>query len=755
MVMRMIIIQCHFRNIIAVTFLLASTREHNFEGDKKMLKRLFAVTFCMLSMGLWSAEMTDPDIKEVLVFGTKTEKLKLPGSGIQIDPEELRRQDYSDLNQVITSAPGVYVREEDGFGLRPNIGIRGATSDRSQKITLMEDGVLITPAPYSAPAAYYITNASRLHAVEVLKGPSAIQAGPHTVGGAVNLITRPVPEQDLTEVEFTTGTDSFHKVAGAVGRAHDNFGFLFNALSYGSDGFKQLDGGGNTGFIRNDLNLKARWEPETKQKQSFTVKLGFADEDADETYLGLTDADSRRYPERRYPASELDRFESQHRQIHFNHSIEFTSKFHVDTKVYLNKFHRSWNKFSGFIDGPSAQNVLRDPDSYVRAYETLAGSRNSRVGYFTDLTIDVTDNNRKYSSRGVQFELKNVISAGSLDHNFKLGLRYHKDDVRRHHKQSSYLMLSGEMISDGIPRPYKTNNYARTEAVALFVANEVSWSNWTVNVGVRYEDIQGSVDNKLSDVVSKNDQTVTAPGLGIHKQLTESIGLLAGIYRGFSPSGPGKGGVKSEESTNVEYGFRYHSDGLLGELIWFRSDYDNLLGRCRASDSDCDIGQEFSGGDVKVRGLEMVAQGQFGFGDSYLLTGKLNYTYSESEFETSFFSQFSQWGLVREGDELPYIPKHVGRVQIGIENEQWYMDISLKHQHEMREEPGSGKISDGLKTDTLTQLDLSVTWSVNDATDLSLLVRNVTDKSAIVSHRPYGARPNLPRTILGRVKYRF
>ena len=137
------------------------------------------------------------------------------------------------------------------------------------------------------------------------------------------------------------------------------------------------------------------------------------------------------------------------------------------------------------------------------------------------------------------------------------------------------------------------------------------------------------------------------------------------------------------------------------------------------------------------------------------MTGKLNYTYSESEFETSFFSQFSQWGLVREGDELPYIPKHVGRVQIGIENEQWYMDISLKHQHEMREEPGSGKISDGLKTDTLTQLDLSVTWSVNDATDLSLLVRNVTDKSAIVSHRPYGARPNLPRTILGRVKYRF
>ena len=720
-----------------------------------MLKGVFVGFICVFSVGLWSTEIIDPDIREVLVFGTKAEKIKLPGSGIQIDSEELEKQDYSDLNQVISSAPGVYVREEDGFGLRPNIGIRGATSDRSQKITLMEDGVLITPAPYSAPAAYYITNASRLHAVEVLKGPSAIQAGPHTVGGAVNLVTRPVPTQDLTEVELTTGTDSFHKIAGSLGRVNDNFGFILNALSYGSDGFKQLDGGGSTGFIRNDVNFKARWELETKPKQSFTVKLGFAGEDADETYLGLTDSDSHWSPARRYPASKLDRFESQHRQIHFNHSIEFNPEVSVDTKIYFNKFHRSWNKFSGFIDGPSAQDVLRNPESYVSAYETLTGSRDSRVGYFTDLTIDVTDNNRKYTSHGIQFELNNIISMGSVDHNFKIGLRYHEDDVRRHHQQSSYLMLSGEMISDGISRPYKTNNYAQTEAIALFVANEVSWSDWTLNVGVRYEDIQGSVDNKLSDVVSSNEQTVTAPGLGVHKQLTGSLGLLAGVYKGFSPSGPGKSGVKSEESINVEYGFRFTSQEILGELIWFRSDYDNLLGRCRASDSDCDIGQEFSGGDVKVRGLELIVQSQFDLSDSHLVTGKLNYTYSESEFETTFFSQFSQWGLVREGDELPYIPKHVGRVQLGVESEKWSMDVSLKHQHEMREEPGSGDIAEGLKTDTLTQLDMSFTWFFNEATAFSLLVRNATDKSAIVSHRPYGARPNLPRTILGRVKYRF
>ena len=128
------------------------------------------------------------------------------------------------------------------------------------------------------------------------------------------------------------------------------------------------------------------------------IKAGFADEDADETYLGLTDSDFSENPHRRYPASQLDRFQSEHKQLHVHHSVAFNSDMDLKTKIYYNEYHRSWNKFDGFMDGPKAQDVLAEPTAYTSAYRVLQGIQDSSVGDFTDLTIDVTDNDREYLS---------------------------------------------------------------------------------------------------------------------------------------------------------------------------------------------------------------------------------------------------------------------------------------------------------------------------------------------------------------------
>lgn len=720
-----------------------------------MIRWVTRISLLMLFTSAGYADAQSAIVTEVLIVGTNDSKDKLPGSGIYIDAEQLEKHGYSDLNAIASQVPGVYVREEDGYGLRPNIGIRGATSDRSQKITLMEDGVLIAPAPYSAPAAYYITNPSRLHALEVLKGPSVIRSGPHTVGGAVNLLTRAVPAENRVEIDLMGGSDGYYKVEGAAAYVQGNFGLLLEGLSYGSDGFKELDDGGSTGFVRNDVNLKMQWTLNTLVPQTIVMKLGLADEDADETYLGLSDEDFETTSSRRYRASQLDRFQSEHQQLHVSYLLAIEDDLELSAKLYVNEFYRSWNKFSGFIDGPQAQDVLSNPSAYTSAYNTLTGQKDSLVGDFTDLTIDVTDNSREYRSQGLQIDLLQHKSFFGLTHAIRVGLRFHEDEVRRRHQLKGYLMRAGNLIYDEIPRTYKTDNFAHSAATALYVSDEIEWADWTFNLGVRHEDIRGRVDNFLTDGIAGNDQSITAPGIGLHRQLTERMSVFGGVYVGFSPSGPGKSGADAEESVNQEYGIRFIDGDKSAEMIAFRSDYDNLLGRCRASDSDCSIGEEFSGGQVEVEGIEVFGRGSWMVTDPLSLTMQLSYTYSDSAFKDTFFSQFSQWGLVRAGDELPYIPKHVGRLDVGVLTGQWAFDFAVKYQHQMREIPGSGAIQSALYADALTVVDVSVTRFVSDNLELKLSARNVSDTAKIVSHRPYGARPNAPRSLLGQVKYRF
>ena len=716
----------------------------------KYIKSILFFSALTASVALSSEEHNNVEIEELLILGTKAEKQKLAGSGISIDADLIEKQAYTDLNQIISLSPGVYVREEDGYGLRPNIGIRGATSERSQKITLMEDGVLIAPAPYAAPAAYYITNASRLYSLEVLKGPAAIAYGPHTVGGAVNMVTRPAQWSNSAEFSLTAGTDQFQKISANTEVVSGDTSWQFDALRYSSDGFKQLANGADTGFLRNDFNIKAHWKPQTELKQSLILKLGYADEDSSETYLGLTDLDLDIDPTQRYPASQLDHFVSEHSQIHLSHTIEFADDLQVNSKLYINRFDRSWNKFDGFIDGTNAKLVLQSPSENLDAYRVITGAQDSVEN---NLVLDVTDNAREYGSEGFQIDLAKQFDVGAFEHNLDLGIRYHHDYVDRNHQQKSYLMLAENLVSDEIERPAKVINRGQSDALAIYINDKVYYGDWTFNAGVRYEEIAGKLHNKQSGSKYQNSQYTLAPGVGGHFQLTENIGLLAGVYVGFSPAGPGKSGADPEESVNYEYGIRYNSGDFSAEAIGFFSDYKNLIGRCRASDANCNVGEEFNGGEVEIGGIELNTQMQYPLNDTIDFNSQVSFTYTETAFQNSFLSGFSQWNLVQKGDELPYLPQYAGRWQMGIGNGNWSVDAAVKYQHEMRELPGIGDLIPGKQTESLATLDLSFLWVASENIDYKLMIRNATNESAIVSHRPFGARPNLPRMILGQIRY--
>ncbi len=89
------------------------------------------------------------------VIGIKDYLTGIPGSADVIDRETLERSRVFTVNEALRKVPGVNVRDEEGLGLRPNIGIRGLNPTRSTKVTLMEDGVPLAYAPYGDNASYY------------------------------------------------------------------------------------------------------------------------------------------------------------------------------------------------------------------------------------------------------------------------------------------------------------------------------------------------------------------------------------------------------------------------------------------------------------------------------------------------------------------------------------------------------------------------------------------------------------------------
>jgi Fe(3+) dicitrate transport protein len=375
---------------------------------------------------------TPLDLDKVYITGGEEDINRLPGSATLIDEVALETFEYTDIHRILNSVPGVNLQEEDGYGLRPNIGLRGTSPERSKKVTIMEDGVLSGPAPYSAPAAYYFPNVSRMSAVEVFKGPATTQYGPATIGGAVNLVSRAIPFIAEGELDAQYGQYNFQRYNAYYGEQVGDFGYLIEGLNVSTDGFKELDSGpGETGFERNDVNLKTSWQSLGSINQTFQLKLGYADEKSNETYMGLTRNDFDEDPYRRYAASQLDNMQWDHQQIHFSHNLELNSGLSFNTDLYRNTYQRDWFKVNGFdTDTTSIQDILKNPASGNNPdfYKVLTGEASSSTAAER---IRIGNNGREYISQGIQTRANLNFVTGSLDHELELGLRLHQDQIER------------------------------------------------------------------------------------------------------------------------------------------------------------------------------------------------------------------------------------------------------------------------------------------------------------------------------------
>lgn len=686
------------------------------------------------------------NFEQITVIGSQAAINDIPGSATFISDEELQKFEFTDISRVLASVPGVYVQEEDGYGLRPNIGMRGTGTGRNDKISVMEDGVLVAPAPYSAPSAYYFPTMGRMESIEVLKGAASVKYGPRTTGGVLNLLSRSLPTEansSMGMVDAALGSDGYYKGHAYFAKEKNNTAGLIEVFSYGADGFKELPvGDDNTGFEKNDVLVKFGHTFGENDAHNIEFKAKYSEETSDETYMGLTNADYQENPNRRYAASQNDEMNTRHNAYQVNYAYRFGEGYEFLATAYLNDFHRNWYKASKVSESYLEQY------SEFEANPTAEGIEN----------IGVKANNRDYQAKGVQSELH--IPAG--DHYITVGVRYHEDEMDRFQWEDKYTLnqdLSMTLTSQGAPGS-NSNRLDSAKASTLFIQDEWTMDALVVSAGLRYEDITitreewAKSDPTRSQGLTKdisNDTEILVPSLGATYTLNDNVTLLAGIQKGYAPAAPGNADQDEEESVNIEFGSRFNANGFNGEVIAFYSDYDNMHGNCTAAVgcSDDNIGDQYNYGEVEVSGFEFSAGRTFNTA-SVAFPVKLTYTYTDSEFKNTFDSEI--WGSVEKGDAMPYVPENQVALSFGAEVNNFVVNSQIRYVSDAHADLSDSGLN---AIDSRVVWDLAAQYLIDENQKVYLSVDNLFDKTYIANRANGGIQPGKPRSVQMGYSYSF
>lgn len=735
-------------------------------------KLLLILAISAASTTFAKTEKLQGSIQEVTIVGSQEQAGKIAGSAHYIGGEKLRQFAYTDIQRIAREVPGVVIQIEDGYGLRPNIGIRGVATERSGRITLLEDNVLISPAPYSAPSAYYFPTVGRLSAIEVVKGPAAITQGPYTIGGALNMVSTAIPLEMSGNLAIEAGEDSTYRVHATYGgRTDSGFGFLFETHKWVSDGFQSIDRGSNeTGLDVEDYMVKLSYAPENS-RHAIELKLQATTQDSNQSYLGLTDRDFGNSTFRRYGLSELDNIETEHMQQVLRYSYDISDSLEVSITAYNSKNQRNWFKTEGidFDGSTSAENFDRtswfsviqainsgtslsgiDPD---QLQSILDGTSDTATG-----SIQLRSNNREYFSRGLQLGLNWNGMVGDTMHDLEFGIRFHEDEEDRLQRNSNYSQVSGSLVLDDLGTLGNAGNRVQEAvAVSIHILDNIEIGDWTLSPGLRYEGIDQKRKRYSNGELRtfrdsrKNATQVFLPGLGILYQLNDSLSLLGGVHKGFTaPSNSPN--VGEETAINYELGFRYRNGSLSTELISFLSDYDNILGECTSSSgSDCEIGDAFNGDAATVIGFELQVSANLARSDSYKIPVSLSYTGISGEFDTDI-ADTAFFGSVSKGDPLPYLPDNQFLASIGFEKKNWASYITGNYVDKVCVRASCAAFE---KTDSTFTVDISSNYQFSDSLTFYGRVENLTREEGIIARHPYGARPNKDRTVTTGLKFDF
>ncbi len=690
---------------------------------------LAAAALCTETLAQTAAEETaERSLPRVDVIGTTTGTSNSPGSAQVIDAATLEESRVFNVNEALRKVPGVHVREEEGVGLRPNIGIRGQNPTRSTKTLLLEDGLPLSFAPYGDNASYYHPPIDRYDAIEVSKGSQVIRFGPQTAGGVVNYIT-PMPQQER---------------AGFVGFAAGSRGYLNGHFMATGNGamvdlyHKESDGARENMHSRlDDLNFK--WVGRLNDDQQITLRASHFREHSQLTYSGLTQTEYE-FNARQNPFKN-DYFDANRSGLSATHEWKLNADQRLLTSVYGAYFDRDWwRQASTSTDCRPVNLTSCQVDGRLRAYTTLG--IDSRMF-------------QKHSTLGLQNDLELGV---------KLQSEIQKRRQERYSSYTNYTSGTGMSVIESQER--------RAQAVSAFASNRTQISErLAVTPIVRIEQINYERNLFVTSTATtpkSGDASFTefVPGIGATYELDSNSQLYGGLHKGFSPPRVedainGSGGsvnLNAESSVNAELGLRSSpAKDIRFDVAVFRNDFSNLV----QVGSIAGGSTAYSEGKALFQGLELAGQAdRLSSSVEGNVFARVALTWlPTAEQKSSFNSPTSTTPVVNQsGKRLPYAPEQLLTLTLGYRAPQfWNTRIEYVYVGEQYAsfDNQSTPSADGQKglIDAYGIWNAVFNYTLGQA-NFFIAGKNLGDATYIVD-RTRGIQVGMPRTFQIGMKYAF
>lgn len=734
-----------FGELVAAEYLLEVRRE-GFSVSARPL-RLTPGETLSLDVVLWQGRFSEEvNVSAARVAGNPEEVRRIPGAVEVLDRDALESSRVFTTSEALRKVSGVHVRDEEGFGLRPNIGIRGLNPTRSSKVLLLEDGIPVTYAPYGDNASYYHPPVERFERIEVLKGSGQIAYGPSTVGGVVNYVTADPPAKPSGSVTVEGGERAFFNGRlsyGGTWGGGSPTGIQLDYLRKQGDGARE-----NVHSELDDVVLKLTRE--IGPRQALTLRANYYGENSRVTYSGLTEAEWAEDP--RQNPFENDQFDGRRWGGSATHAFRLSEDVLLTTNLYASQFERNWWRQSS----NSAQRPNDSSDPACGGMQNL----NTTCGNEGRL--------RRYRMWGVEPRARVGHRLFGVPGEAQIGLRAHfEDQERRQVNGETPDARSGRLVE---------NNGRENAAFSAFAQNRFRLGRFTVTPGVRVERIFYERTNRLgrdgAGVSGRTALTQLVPGLGVSWEAAAGTTVFAGAHRGFAPPrtedviSNSTGAVVDldpELSWNWELGARSRlAPGVEVDATLFRMDYENQVVPASLAGG---IGATLTnGGETLHEGAELSARL-----DTAPLTGsahdvfvRLAWTWLPiAEFRGERFSGVTGFGNVRvTGNRLPYAPEHLVTGGIGYRHPSGLEGL-LEAVH-IGEQFGDDLNSRVPSPDGQRGLLPGHTlWNATVSCEVSALrsalfvtVKNLFDRTVIVD-RSRGILPGSPRLVQAGVKVRL